>query len=154
MVQKRLSEAAKKRLRAGRLLLSGRNCAEVAVATGVARQTVYTWKRLLDEGGALGALHARVGVAQLPLDLAAHSSVPTDSATSKRRQAFDPHRTLFGRDCQGCHGNIHTTPRSNDPNAPMSDGIESKPQVWTMRGLHGVRTADDPSAAVRTSQPS
>jgi len=23
--------------------------------------------------------------------------------------------------CQGCHGNIHTTPRSNDPNAPMSD---------------------------------
>ncbi len=23
--------------------------------------------------------------------------------------------------CQGCHGNIHTTPRSNDPTAPMSD---------------------------------
>ena len=22
--------------------------------------------------------------------------------------------------CQGCHGNIHTTPRSKDPNAPMS----------------------------------
>jgi transposase len=57
MVQKRLSEAAKKRLRAGRLLLSGRNCAEVAVATGVARQTVYTWKRLLDEGG-IDALRA------------------------------------------------------------------------------------------------
>lgn len=57
MVQKRLSEAAKKRLRAGRLLLSGKSCAEVAASTGVARQTVYTWKRLLDEGG-IDALRA------------------------------------------------------------------------------------------------
>ena len=23
--------------------------------------------------------------------------------------------------CQGCHGSVHTTPRSNDVNAPMSD---------------------------------
>jgi transposase len=51
MVQKRLSEAAKKRLRAGRMLLAGKSCAETALAVGVARQTVYTWKRLLDEGG-------------------------------------------------------------------------------------------------------
>ncbi|UUZ78325.1 IS630 family transposase [Polaromonas sp. P1(28)-13] len=51
MVQKRLSEAAKKRLKAGRMLLAGKGCAEVALAVGVARQTVYTWKRLLDEGG-------------------------------------------------------------------------------------------------------
>ena len=57
MVQKRLSEAAKKRLRAGRMLSSGKGCAEVAVAVGVARQTVYTWKRLLDEGG-IDALRA------------------------------------------------------------------------------------------------
>ena len=51
MAQKRLSEAAKKRVRAGRMLLSGKGCAEVALAVGVARQTVYTWKRLLDDGG-------------------------------------------------------------------------------------------------------
>ena len=51
VVQKRLSEAAKKRLRAGRMLLAGKSCAEAALAVGVARQTVYTWKRLLDEGG-------------------------------------------------------------------------------------------------------
>ncbi len=57
VVQKRLSEAAKKRVRAGRLLLAGKGCAEVAVAVGVARQTVYTWKRLLDERG-LDALRA------------------------------------------------------------------------------------------------
>ena len=57
MVQKRLSEAAKKRLRAGRMLLSGKGPAEVALAVGVARQTVYTWKRLLDEGG-IDALRA------------------------------------------------------------------------------------------------
>jgi transposase len=57
MVQKRLSEAAKKRLRAGRMLLAGKSCAEAALAVGVARQTVHTWKRLLDEGG-LDALRA------------------------------------------------------------------------------------------------
>jgi transposase len=51
MAQKRLSEATKKRLTAGRMLLAGKGCAEVALAVGVARQTVYTWKRLLDEGG-------------------------------------------------------------------------------------------------------
>ena len=55
MARVRLSEAAKKRVKAGRLLLAGQGCAEVAVAAGVARQTVYTWKRLLDEGG-IGAL--------------------------------------------------------------------------------------------------
>ena len=57
MAQKRLTEAAKKRLRAGRMLLAGRGCAEAAAAVGVARQTVYTWKALLDEGG-IDALRA------------------------------------------------------------------------------------------------
>ena len=57
MVQKRLSEAVKMRLRAARMLLSGKGCAEVALVVGVARQTVYTWKRLLDEGG-IDALRA------------------------------------------------------------------------------------------------
>ena len=57
MAQKRLSEATKKRLKAGRMLLAGKGCAEVALSVGVARQTVYTWKRLLDEGG-IDALRA------------------------------------------------------------------------------------------------
>ena len=67
MVQKRMSEAAKKRLRAGRMLLAGKGCAEVALAVGVARQTVYTWKGLLDEGGidALRAVPERGRPAQL-----------------------------------------------------------------------------------------
>jgi transposase len=67
MVQKRLSEAAKKRLRAGRMLQKGKGCAEVALAVGVARQTVYTWKALFDEGGidALRAVPARGRPAQL-----------------------------------------------------------------------------------------
>lgn len=51
MAKKRLSEAAKKRVKAGRMLLAGKGCAEVALVVGVARQTVYTWKKLLDEGG-------------------------------------------------------------------------------------------------------
>lgn len=57
MVQKRLSEAVKRRLRAARMLQKGKGCAEVALAVGVARQTVYTWKALLDEGG-IDALRA------------------------------------------------------------------------------------------------
>jgi len=51
MAKTGLSEATKKRVKAGRLLLAGKGCAEVALAVGVARQTVHTWKRLLDEGG-------------------------------------------------------------------------------------------------------
>ncbi len=51
MAKTGLSEAAKKRIKAGRMLLAGKACAQVALAVGVARQTVYTWKRLLDEGG-------------------------------------------------------------------------------------------------------
>ncbi len=39
------------------MLLAGKGCAQVATAVGVARQTVYTWKRLLDEGG-IDALRA------------------------------------------------------------------------------------------------
>jgi transposase len=46
MAQRRLSETAKKRLKAGRLLLAGKGCAEVALTVDVARQTVYTWKQL------------------------------------------------------------------------------------------------------------
>lgn len=57
MVKSRLDDATKKRLRAGRLLLKGKKPAEVSVAVGVARQTVYTWKALLDEGG-IDALRA------------------------------------------------------------------------------------------------
>ena len=66
-VQKRLSEAAKKRLQAGQMLLAGKGPAEVALAVGVARQTVYTCKGLLDEGGidALRAVPERGRPAQL-----------------------------------------------------------------------------------------
>lgn len=67
MAQKRLSEATKKRLKAGRMLLAGKGCTEVSQAVGVARQTVHTWKGLLDEGGidALRAVPERGRPAQL-----------------------------------------------------------------------------------------
>jgi transposase len=64
---KRLDESTKKRLRAGRMLLAGKRPAEVALEVGVARQTVYTWKGLLDEGGidALRAVPSRGRPARL-----------------------------------------------------------------------------------------
>lgn len=60
MAKKQLDDATKKRLRAGRMLLAGKRPAEAALAVGVARQTVYTWKGLLDEGG-IDALRAVPG---------------------------------------------------------------------------------------------
>jgi transposase len=50
-MRKRMDEAVKRRVRAGRMLISGKRPAEVAKAVGVARQTVYTWVRILEEGG-------------------------------------------------------------------------------------------------------
>lgn len=47
----RMDEATRKRVRAGRLMLAGKTPAEAAHAVGVARQTAYTWKARLDEGG-------------------------------------------------------------------------------------------------------
>ena len=64
---KKMDEATRKRVRAGRLLLAGKGCAQAALAVGVARQTVYTWRALLDEGGieALRAVGGRGRPAQL-----------------------------------------------------------------------------------------
>ena len=46
-----MEEDVKRRVRAGRMLQAGKKPAEIAVAVGVARQTVYTWKRILEESG-------------------------------------------------------------------------------------------------------
>ena len=64
---KKMDEATQKRVRAGRLLLAGKGCAQVAETVGVARQTVYTWKAVLDDGGidALRAVRGRGRPAQL-----------------------------------------------------------------------------------------
>lgn len=88
MVQKRLSEAAKKRLRVGRLLQNGKGCAEVALAVGVARQTVYTWEALLNEGGidALRAVPERGRPGQL--DQAQLASVRTTLLQSPTEHGF------------------------------------------------------------------
>ena len=51
MVKKKLDEAVRRRVRAGRMLLAGKTPAQAAAVVGVARQTVYTWKTVLDEGG-------------------------------------------------------------------------------------------------------
>lgn len=53
-MESRLSEMQRKRVRAARLLRLGKPVAEVAQAVGVARQTVYTWKRVLDDSGVDG----------------------------------------------------------------------------------------------------
>ena len=46
-----MDEDVKRRVRAGRMLQAGKKPAEIAAAVGVARQTVYTWKRILEQSG-------------------------------------------------------------------------------------------------------
>jgi transposase len=53
----KMDEATRKRVRAGRLMLAGKTPAQAAHAVGVARQTAYTWKARLDDGG-IDALRA------------------------------------------------------------------------------------------------
>ena len=64
---KKMDEATRRRVRAGRMLLSGKGPTEVAAEVGVARQTVHTWKGVLDEGGidALRAIGGKGRPAQL-----------------------------------------------------------------------------------------
>ncbi len=67
MATKRLDETVLRRLRAGRMLLAGKTAAQAAHAVGVARQTAYTWKAVLNEGGidALRAMPTRGRPARL-----------------------------------------------------------------------------------------
>ena len=53
----KMDDATRRRVLAGRLMLAGKTPAEAAKAVGVARQTAYTWKARLDEGG-IDALRA------------------------------------------------------------------------------------------------
>ena len=64
---KKMDEATRRRVRAGRMLLSGKGPTEVSAEVGVARQTVHTWKGVLDEGGidALRAIGGKGRPAQL-----------------------------------------------------------------------------------------
>ena len=64
---KKMGEATRCRVRARRMLLAGKGPTEVTRKVGVARQTVHTWKGVLDEGGidALRAIGSKGRPAQL-----------------------------------------------------------------------------------------
>jgi transposase len=50
----KLDEYTKLRVKAGRQLMAGKSVTEIAAMAGVSRQTVYNWKRILDEQGLAG----------------------------------------------------------------------------------------------------
>ena len=50
-VKKRVEEAVRRRIRGGRMLLSGKNPREVADAVGVSRQTAYSWRAIVEQQG-------------------------------------------------------------------------------------------------------
>jgi transposase len=51
VVKAKLDDATRKRIRAGRLLQRGKGPTEIARELGVARQTVHTWRTILEEKG-------------------------------------------------------------------------------------------------------
>lgn len=51
MKKNRVEEGAKRRVRAARLLQSGKKPAEVAALVGAPRQTVYRWREVLESEG-------------------------------------------------------------------------------------------------------
>jgi len=81
----KLSEAQHKRVKAARMLQAGKPAAQVALAVGVARQTVYTWKRVLDERG-IDGLRAMVDVGR-PSQLSAADFRWLDAALRQGAQA-------------------------------------------------------------------
>lgn len=94
MVAKRMDDSVRRRVRAGRLLLAGKTPAQAAQAVGVARQTAYTWKAVLDNGGidALRAMPPR-GARRV---WTASSCVPSDARwCNARRRTASPRS--FGR---------------------------------------------------------
>jgi transposase len=52
----KVDEATKRRIRGGRMLLAGKKPSEVARAVGVSRQTAYSWKAVIEDGGGIEAL--------------------------------------------------------------------------------------------------
>lgn len=64
-------EVAKRRVRAGKMLQRGMAPAEVALRVGVARQTVYTWKKVFEEDGIDALRESRRTGPQSKLDEAA-----------------------------------------------------------------------------------
>lgn len=97
MTKKRLTEAAKKRVRAGQLLQSGKTCAEVAASVGVARQTVYTWKRVLDEGGMEALREVRERGRPAALDAQQLSAVRAALLQSPTEHGFGTELWTLGR---------------------------------------------------------
>jgi transposase len=97
MTKKRLTEAAKKRVRAGQLLQSGKTCAEVAASVGVARQTVYTWKRVLDEGGMEALREVRERGRPATLDAQQLSAVRVALLQSPTEHGFGTELWTLGR---------------------------------------------------------
>jgi len=81
----KLTEAQRKRVKAARLLQAGKPAAHVALEVGVARQTVYTWKRVLEERGVDG-LRAMVDVGR-PGQLSAADFKWLDAALRQGAQA-------------------------------------------------------------------
>jgi transposase len=70
-----MDEAAKRRVRAGRLLMQGKPPAEVAAAVGAPRQTVYRWLDVLSAEGLDGLRVMSKGGRPAQLDAEQHEEL-------------------------------------------------------------------------------
>ena len=70
-----LTETARKRVRAGRMLRSGKSPTDIAREVGVARQTIYTWKAILEKDGFDALREVREGGRPARLDATERASL-------------------------------------------------------------------------------
>lgn len=110
----KLDEVTKRRVRAGRMLQRGISPAAVAQRVGVARQTVYTWKRVLDEEGIDALRQARRTGPQSKLDEAALSRLrevllesPTAHGFGTELWTLKRVRQLIRREFGVQHSEVH-----------------------------------------------
>jgi transposase len=129
----KMDEATRKRVRAGRLMLAGQTPAQAANAVGVARQTAYTWKARLDEGG-IEALRSMATGRPAQLD-------------AKRLEAL---RTtlLQGAIAHGCGTELWTLKRVRALIERLYGVRFSEVHVWRLLGAMGFSSQEPERRAI------
>lgn len=119
----KMDEVTKRRVRAGRMLQRGLAPAEVASRVGVARQTVYTWKKIVEEDGIDALRESRRTGPQSKLD---------EAALARLREAL-----LEGPTAHGFGTELWTLKRIQQVIQRLFGVRHSEVHVWRLLGQLG-----------------
>lgn len=155
----KMDEATRKRVRAGRLMLAGKTPAQAAAAVGVARQTAYTWKARLDEGG-IEALRSMAPGRPAQLDATQLDRLRTAVLQGAMAHGFGTElwtlkrvRALIERHTGVCFSEVHVWRllgalgfSSQKPERRAIERNEAAVQVWKRKTWPALKKSVRPSA--------